>query len=621
MKSALDRLKHAVSSRWFPWVLIGIVLLWLSLRQRIQLNRVNILGDSAQGWVVLIGLFELSLAVLAVFWFFWNHARRKKLEEKVKLAEAQVSQAYQRLEALSQISQQFVDASDENEVVQPALKFLVEMVNAKGASFVPLDDHGQPQAAINHGQLPLPMMNAWVEYLATPDVRRGCQKCEVETKLALVKPASCPLLQGPFAESIGMLCLPVRRGEREFGIINLYVNPQEGLDAQTQVYLYTLIEEMGLGIDSIRLRRRELAALGQFELVRQRSDIQVLLATLLENAYQTLEADCALLVVLRMKESPSKLLLSHGEAACQSEAFAHSILQGVIASGEPLLLGDVAGDPQKMPGIRSLLAAPLFSPEREVLGAILVGNRQKNRFHHRQMALLQTMAGQIALVVQNTNLVSEVSYKTMMQERARLAREIHDGLAQTLGFLKLQVAQLRSFLARGENERALHNAETMHITLSEAYQDARQANDGLRISPSDSGLPGWLEQTAHEFADLAGIQVSIQGNSIQAELPEEYHAQLIRIVQEALSNVRKHSGANQVSLKCLTDEADLILEVHDNGLGFLPQESLASSQHGLKGMRERADLIGADFQVISRPNEGTTIRIRLPIKNIGQGIL
>ncbi len=612
---AMSRIKRLLTSHWFPWALLGILLLFGLSREIVSFDPINPLIYSSWNWIVVIAIFELTTAVLIGFWLFWQYHQRRKLEERIGDLSAQVSKTYQCLETISQINQQFVDASDENEVVQPVLQILVDMIHAEGASFVPLDDHGQPQAAISHGQMPLPMMNAWIEYLASPDVRHSCQACDLANQTALKKPVNCPLLQGPFAESIQMICLPVKRGDREFGVINLYHKPQENLDEQTQAYLRTLVEELALGLDSIRLRRRELSALRQFELVRQKSDIQVLLATLLENAYQTLEVDCSLLVVLRTKENPTDLRLSHGGIDCHSELFINSVLQGVLASGEPILLGDVAGDPQKMPGVRSLMAAPLLSPEHEVLGAILVGNRQKNRFHQRQLALLQTMAGQIALVVQNTNLVSEVSYKTMMQERARLAREIHDGLAQTLGFLKLQGAQLKNFLTRGETERALNNAEAMYATLSEAYQDARQAIDGLRISPSDCGLSGWLEQTAHEFADLSGTQVTINDNDSQLELPLEYHAQLIRIVQEALSNVRKHSRANQVNLTCFQDGQDLILEVQDNGVGFLPKESLAPSQHGLKGMRERADLLGADFQVISRLNEGTIVRLRLPVKN------
>jgi len=444
----------------------------------------------------------------------------------------------------------------------------------------------------------------------------------LDTKHALEKPIDCPLLKGPLAESINMLCLPVARGEREFGVINLYLSKIDQMDTQTQSYLRTLMEEMALGLDSIRLRRRELSALRQFELVRQRSDLKGLLTTLLENINQNLDADCAFIMIAGKKDKKSNIHLSHGGNLCKSSALIESILQGVVASGEPLLLGEVDGDPQSQAGSHSFLAIPLFSPaERDILGAILVGNQHKNRFHKRQLALLQTLAGQIALVVENSNLVSEISYKTMMQERTRLAREIHDGLAQTLGFLKLHVAQLRNLLARGEHERSILNADSMYTTLSEAYQDARQAIDGLRISPSDCGLPGWLEQTALEFADLSGIRVDIQEISVQTELPAEYHAQLIRIVQEVLSNVRKHSGADRVDLYCRENGSDLIIEVCDNGVGFLPHETLAPSQYGLKGMRERADLIGADLQVISQPNAGTTVRVRLPIKDIDEVML
>lgn len=619
IKEIIHSLKGAIHSRWFPWILLGIVFLYAVLHEIIQTDGFIRLLRSYQTWFLAIGILGLLVGIFASVWLIWDLSNRKNLSERVILGETKVSKAYQRLEAISQISQQFVNASDENEVIQPALKFLVELVDADGASFVPLDDHGQPQAAISHGQLPIPMMNAWVEYLATPEVRQRCQNCELETKHNLEKPIDCPLLQGPLTESINMLCLTVVRGEREFGVINLYLSRIDQLDAQTQSYLRTLIEEMALGLDSIRMRRRELSALRQFELVRQRSDLKALLTTLLENIQQNLDADCAFIMITGKSDRKSNIRLSHEGTLCKSTALIESLLQGVVTSGEPLLLGEVAGDPHSQTEPYSLLAVPLISPtERDILGAILVGNQNKNRFHKRQLALLQTMAGQIALVVENSNLVSEISYKTMMQERTRLAREIHDGLAQTLGFLKLHVAQLRNLLARGEHERSLLNAESMYTALSEAYQDARQAIDGLRISPSDCGLTGWLEQIALEFADLSGIQVDIQEISVQTELPAEYHAQLIRIVQEVLSNVRKHSGADRVGLYCRENGSDIVIEVHDNGIGFLPQETMTPSQYGLKGMRERADLIGADLQVISQPKEGTTVRVRLPIKDIDE---
>jgi two-component system nitrate/nitrite sensor histidine kinase NarX len=202
----------------------------------------------------------------------------------------------------------------------------------------------------------------------------------------------------------------------------------------------------------------------------------------------------------------------------------------------------------------------------------------------------------------------------MLQERARLAREIHDGLAQTIGFLKLQAAQLRNYLKKDELDRARRTADLVYSTLTEAYQDARQAIDGLRISPDECGLQGWLSQTASEFRDLSGLPVSVEDVDLDVHLSSEVQAQLIRIVQEALSNVRKHANASHVWIGCRAANGDLLLEVRDDGQGFSPEDVTSASQHGLRGMRERAELIGADFQVISRPQQGAEVRIRLPIK-------
>jgi len=96
-------------------------------------------------------------------------------------------------------------------------------------------------------------------------------------------------------------------------------------------------------------------------------------------------------------------------------------------------------------------------------------------------------------------------------------------------------------------------------------------------------------------------------------LPPEVQVQLIRIIQEALNNVRKHSQATHARVSCRQIGEDLLIEVHDDGKGFSPEEVPSVSRYGLQGMQERSDLIGADFQIISLPGEGTTVKIRLPI--------
>lgn len=176
-----------------------------------------------------------------------------------------------------------------------------------------------------------------------------------------------------------------------------------------------------------------------------------------------------------------------------------------------------------------------------------------------------------------------------------------------------------NYLDQEEVDLLRKTMQTTYDSLSEAYQDVRQAIDGLRISSFESGLAGWLQQTAKEFSETGDLSVMVCEPVADISLPPEVHAQLIRIVQEALSNVRKHAQANQAWISCEVSGGDLILDVRDNGKGFSPEDVPGPSQHGLRGMRERAELIGADFQIIGGRQMGTTIRIRLPLE-VGEGV-
>jgi two-component system nitrate/nitrite sensor histidine kinase NarX len=619
VKERLSKIKTAVTSRWFPWLLVGLILLLALLHEFLPPQWVRDLSGAEQAFFWALALMILLVGYLFVQRLLDLRSQREGLAKSLLDTERQVAQADDRLEAFIRLSRDFGQASDENEVIQPVLRLVVELVGARGASFVPLDEHGQPQTALNHGELPFPIMEAWIDYLATPGVRDRCRSCEFKGES--VKPDNCPLLKGPFSDSIALLCLPVKRGEREFGVMTLFLTTGENLNDKSHSFLLALVDEMALGVEGIRLRRREQDALRQMQTLRQRMELSALLSSLLENVHDTLEADFAMLVIPQKGRDHSNASLTRGEIPEQALPAMEGILQGVVASGESLALHESSGSRGSSFGLKSVLAVPLVTPERLVLGGVLVGNRSGESFNARQLDLLQTVAGQVALVIQNAGQLDELEYNVTMQERNRLAREIHDGLAQTIGFLKLQTVQLRGYLARGETDRARQSAEVFYSSLSEAYLDARQAIDNLRLSPAECGLAGWIGQTVEEFQEISGLPVDMKQVDAQAELPHEIHAQLIRILQEALSNVRKHSRAHQVWVVCQESGNDLVLEVRDDGEGFSPEDISSPSRHGLRGMRERADLIGADFQIISRPQLGTTVRVRLPLKGLGELIV
>jgi two-component system nitrate/nitrite sensor histidine kinase NarX len=613
------RFQRVIHSRWLPWTILGLVLLATlfaaALGEIVRPAWIAALPGIGQAAAWAAALAGLGLAFLALNRLNAQIEQRERSEQRLEQALRQVDEAYRRMETLFHVSQKFVEASDENQVIEPVLRLMVELTGAQGAAFVPLDEHGQPQTALSFGELPFSINESWLDYLSSAEVRERCRDCEAREPLE--RPADCPVLKGPFENGAGLACLPVRRGEREFGVMNL-VLPQPGaLGERTRAFVGALLDEAALGLEGVYLRRRELSVLRQMQTLRQKTDLTALLNSLLENVYNILEADFAVMLVPGNGGHMARVDLSMGNFPPQARPFVNGLLQGVLASGEPVLLGDLAGDPagdpRSRPELKSLLAAPLLSPERVVLGAILVGNRRKSGFQHRHLPLLQTIAGQVALVVQNASLMAELEYQTMLRERARLAREIHDGLAQTIGFLKLQAAQLRNQLEHGDAARARQSADLFYATLSEAYQDARQAIDGLRVSPDECGLAGWLHQIADEFQELSGLPVHIDDTPVEARLSPEVQAQLIRIIQEALSNVRKHANAGEVWLALAQTNNDLVLEVRDDGDGFTPQDITSASRHGLRSMRERAELIGADFQVVSLPGRGATVRVRLPV--------
>jgi len=514
-------------------------------------------------------------------------------------------QANARMAGVFQLSSVYAHAASENEVIETLLKLCLELTGAQGASFVPLDDRGQPMAALARGEFPFPALNAWIEYLATPAVRQRCQQCQNMAQLN----TSCPLLKGPFADVNGLFCLPVSTGNREWGVMNLYMPDLKQMDADTEAFLKTLLQETALALESTRLRQREFEALRQIRALQQKADLSGVLAALLENIQSAFEADLA---QIEIQTDRGQRQVTIGMPPPGSNALVSQTIDSILRTGEAVQVRETPPDTRISEGGYILLAVPLLSMQKQVMGALVVVTKHSAKPDMHHLCLLHAFAAQVELVVENANLLAEIEYRTVIQERTRLAREIHDGLAQTLGFLKLQAAQSMNYLNKSDVERVRTTLSMVYNTISEAYQDVRAAIDGLRMDTGHQGNLAWIDPTLLEFEDLAGVSAHFEMDSRPEAVPAEIETQLIRIVQEALNNIRKHAQAKNVWLRSAVKSGDWWLEIQDDGTGFMPEDIPTTSRYGLHGMRERAELIGADFQVVSKPNQGTLIRLRVP---------
>ena len=193
--------------------------------------------------------------------------------------------------------------------------------------------------------------------------------------------------------------------------------------------------------------------------------------------------------------------------------------------------------------------------------------------------------------------------RAILEERSRLAREIHDGLAQHLWFAKLKMERLTSTLS--EEERPL--AAEVTQALDTAIIEAREALVTMRsAAEQDMAFSDMLARTVDDFGDRSGLRVAATTSStVPTSLPPRIRVEVLRVISEALTNVRKHADATMVRVNADVQEGDLVISVTDNGRGF-DVDDVAGQGLGLQGMQERARLVGGTLVVRSEPSGGTT---------------
>ncbi|HZW00438.1 MAG TPA: sensor histidine kinase [Candidatus Deferrimicrobium sp.] len=204
--------------------------------------------------------------------------------------------------------------------------------------------------------------------------------------------------------------------------------------------------------------------------------------------------------------------------------------------------------------------------------------------------------------------------RAALEERARLAREIHDGLAQHLWFAKLKFERLAGTLS--ESDQAL--ASEVSQALDAAIVEAREALVTMRASlTEDVPFGDMLTRSVDDFESRSGLRVEFSmSTGIPSNLAPRVQVELLRIVSEALTNVRKHADATMARISAEVSEGELVITITDNGRGFAQEEAFDQGM-GLRGMRERARLIGGSLLVMSELSGGTTIEARAPLVTRG----
>ena len=377
----------------------------------------------------------------------------------------------------------------------------------------------------------------------------------------------------------------------------------------------------------MRLERqnRELLALHWAALdIYGEVSLGTVLQKVVDQARQLLEARYGAIAVYDdkglMKEFMTSGMSDEDKEAIGTLPEGRGLLGVVLRQGQRIRLPDVERDPRSVgfppnhPEMHSLLAIPIVckGPFR---GNLYVSEKiTALEFAPEDEETLVRFATAAAIAIDNAHLNQRLRTLAVAEERVRIAREIHDGMAQILAYVNTKAQAVKAYLDKDKPEQASAQLEQLASAAREVYTDAREGIMALRtrVGP-DQPLSEALQDYVERWELQSGIAGSLEIEG-EIQVSATVELQLLRILQEALSNTRKHSGATQVEVRIHQERDRLIASVEDDGTGFDPSNRPreAFPRFGLAIMRERAESIGGSLDLETSPGSGTRVKIEVP---------
>jgi signal transduction histidine kinase len=265
-----------------------------------------------------------------------------------------------------------------------------------------------------------------------------------------------------------------------------------------------------------------------------------------------------------------------------------------------------------MPELRIYIGVPMRTGG-QTLGVLSVFGANGQQFNVEEVALLASIGDQVGVVIENARLRQRAEQAAVMEERSRLARELHDSVTQSLYSLTLLAGGGQRLARAGK----LANVEEYLVDLGGIAQQALKEMRLLvyQLRPAileQEGLVGALQQRLDAVERRSSIETRLLVDETLV-LPTVVEEGLYRIIQEALNNTLKHASASYVTVRIYVQQGQVNLEVIDNGRGFDYDNMSYTGGLGLVSMKERAEKLGGSFTILSKPGEGAAVKVSLKL--------
>jgi nitrate/nitrite-specific signal transduction histidine kinase len=541
----------------------------------------------------------------------WSHT----LEERVAVRTAELERRTRELAALNAIVATVTSSLNLQEILEATVDQVLDLIGGEGGGITVLA--ASPGGAVTR-------------------VVRGPAGGHVE-RLGTFEPGATATGTVTFPDdgtTRPFIRVPLRAKDRLLGELAVIGPPGEQFSHDEVNLLSTVAQQVGVAVENARLfgetvaRRLEAEALYRLGTqITALSDVQRVLDSVVSSARELLGADASLLSLL--EETRGRLVIRAATGLRSDAIMGEELAPGqglsgrVVLTGRPLVVPDYVTDQGithelddiiRQEGLQTFVGVPISARGRTT-GCLSIAFRRVRPVTDDEVHLLARMANQAAIAIENARLYEQVQSLAILEERDRLGREMHDSLGQTLGLLNLKVKLVEDLLAGGRTREAGEELAQMRQTIREAYDEVRYAILGLRTSGGGEDLEVALRVQVTRFREQAKLPVTFEVHGPVPTIPAPAAVQVTRIVQEALTNVRKHAEATAVAVTLEVEGDRLLVRITDDGRGFdvAAVQEAAGARFGLETMRERAEGIGGTLDIASAPGRGTTITLAVPL--------
>jgi signal transduction histidine kinase len=618
--------------------LIGATLFWLRLADRVirPLEGLTRFGEVVGQSVIPHDRVRAALSPVAQ-----RGDQMGQLARTLLRMEEDISRRFAELSTLLETSTAVVSSLNTQKVIDSILEEIQRLLTVDSCAILTVNEATQ-QLEIRASQglsqdyvdnLRLDTRDRRLPALRAIDTGRPVQVPDVESDPAMA--SILPLVRSEGYRSLLAVPLITQHGppavlvvyrsdvhrfaQAEIGLASSFAN--HAAMALENATLFNLTDE------ELQKQVKFLRAINQIALIVSQSLVlDDVLTNAVDAVLHVMDTDTVWIYLLREGETTLRLRVHRGFSSGFAERVSvveiGSGLNGQVAeTGQPLLVQDIHlnSSPNQQvlaqEGLRSFAAVPLRAKE-SIVGVLGVATHDDRQFTDGEVDLLSAIGGQVGIAVENARLYRRSRQAATLEERNRMAREIHDSLAQAFTGIIVQLEAAERLGGR-RPEKAQASLRKARDLARISLQEARRSVWGLRPrSLEDQSLTEALHNQVRVIQGENGLTLRFATSGVERNLPPDVQTNLFRIAQEALNNAERHARARNAGVQLDYGAQHVRLVIWDDGVG-LPTDSSATIGEdghgfGLIGMQERAALLGGQMRVTSTPSEGTRIEVIVP---------